>query len=574
MATDWTGHIAREARTYWAARLAAEGSLPCLSCGLDVTLADRWDVGHRVAIADGGDLTDRGNQWPQHRDENRRDGQRIAARRKAESRSEAVFETERATLAPAPPHPSTRPQEPRRLDPDDLPDCVPLHVSAYEPGAGLEELRVGAELLKFEPKPHQELVAAVLASGDHSRYAVEIPRRSGKTTTILAVELGRCLTRPGWIVRFTAQSGIKARAKFMQWCDLLGESDDWHLRRASGAEAILFTNGSRFYVHPPKADAFRSEDTDDAWIDEAQEFDLLASADLLGGIMPTMDTRPGSSLIVSGTTGEVREGMLWASMERLRAGTAGGVEYAVPEDADPDDEATWWRAHPGLAHGLTTVEKVRERWYDLDPVSFGREYLGIWPTTASSALIDVEEFAELEVDPVDPPSDGTPVIAWDSSADGTSAAVFVAWKSSVDDDVVTVREVQVGEGTLWVAAAVDELVRSTRGRAVYDPIGPNVDIAAMLTRLRTPRVVALRGVDLKGGYASIIERVSTGRLRHVQSDALDLAVAEAERRPYGESWLWRRTPHAAALVAATHAAWVAGQTRARARTRLRSTGAA
>jgi hypothetical protein len=486
---------------------------------------------------------------------------------------EARFEHGPRTLAPAALHSSTGSLELRALDPDNVPSCVPLHVSELDPGAGAEELRVGAEMLRFTPKDHQELLAQALSSGGHSRYAVEIPRRSGKTLTIAAVLLGRCRLRPGHIVRFSAQNGIKTAARFTAIVDAMGEGPDWKIRRAAGSQAILFENGSRFYAHPPKGDAYRGEDTDDAWLDEAQEHDFVTSRELLGAIGPTQDTRPGSTLIISGTTGENREGILWESMERLRAGTAGGVEYAAPETADIADESVWWAAHPGLASGLTTLDKVRERWFDMDAEAFGREYLGIWPTRSTRTLIDAQDWAAGAVPDVAAPADGSVILAWDCDPSGMSAAVYLGWKSDHDDDVVMVKRVRVDEGTVWVATEIDRLTRELKARSVYDPIGTNLDVAAQLVRLRTPRVSKLAGSDLKGGYASVIERVATGRLVHVPSEELDRAVEEAERRPFGESWLWKRTPNSHALVAVTHVAWVAGMSKRRERSRIR-TGAA
>lgn len=570
MSEEWSGHRVKKARAYWRTRLQVE-ALPCSRCGQPVLLTERWDVDHLVERINDGDLDNRDNQWPAHRSCNRRAGQRISTARKASARAtnastRRVFDTEPTTLAPAPPVSLSG------FDPSDAAPARPLYSSASLPFVDLEPLHVGARMLGFTPKDHQVEVASILLSGEFSRYAVEIPRRSGKTLTIAAVLLGLCATRPGFVVRFSAQNGVKTQARFESLADMMGESDAWVIRRAAGSQAIRFDNTSRFYAHPPKGDAWRGEDTDAAWLDEAQEHDLELSRELLSAIGPTQDTRPGSILVVSGTTGEVREGILWDTLQRLRAGTAGGVEYAVPDGSDVDDEAVWWAAHPGLSSGLTTLEKVRERRLDMDAEAFGREYLGIWPVASSSALIDQEVWASLAVESATPPADGSAVVAFDCDPGGASAAVWLAWKDH-ESDTVVVKVVDVADGTLWVAQAVHDQVRALRARAVYDPIGPNIDVAAQLTRLRTPRVEALRGSDLKGGYSSLLERVSTGRLQHVPDDDLDQAVAEAARRPYGESWLWKRTPSSHALVAVTHAAWVASNTKKRERTRIR-TGAA
>lgn len=573
MPTDWSGHVAREARKYWKARLAAEGSMPCLSCGMDVTVDDVWDVGHRVAIIDGGDLRDRSNQWVQHRNENRRDGQRIAARRKAEgavTRVEPFFEAEATTLAPAPPRSLPEGSEP--------PSCAPAHLTFVPDVIDLTPFWVGCDALGITPKPHQIDLARLILAGVYRRVSVCWPRRCGKTMAIWACLIGLCLTRPGFVVAVTAQSGVKATDRFREIVERLTRvgSGGWTPRYAAGRQGISFDNGSAINIRPPKPDAFRGDEADVVWADESQEHDVPTTRDLLGAILPLFDTRPGAVLITSGTAGSAREAMLWEELERGRAGRDGAAisEYAANDEDDLADEATWWANHPGLASGMTTIEILRERYEDLDVLAFGREYGGVWPVTASAALIDPEQWAALEVDSAAPPRDGSVVVSWDATPDGSSAAVVLSWKTDYDADVVLVQPVRSGEGTTWVAREVDQLVRDLKARAVYDAIGVNTDVAAMLTRLRTPRVAALRSSDLKGAFASIIERVADDRILHTASTELEDAIEEAERRPFGESWLWKRTPNAAVLVAATHAAWVAGAQKKRARTRMRSTGAA
>ena len=59
------------------ARIAAALPAACIRCGGIITAEMRWDVGHRVDLALGGDANDVG---PEHRSCNRRAGGRAGAR--------------------------------------------------------------------------------------------------------------------------------------------------------------------------------------------------------------------------------------------------------------------------------------------------------------------------------------------------------------------------------------------------------------------------------------------------------------------------------------------------------------
>lgn len=62
----WSGRKVTSARTYWAARLAAAGPLPCALCGKPVSTTDRWVVEHLTERSRGGSDA-RSNQGISHR---------------------------------------------------------------------------------------------------------------------------------------------------------------------------------------------------------------------------------------------------------------------------------------------------------------------------------------------------------------------------------------------------------------------------------------------------------------------------------------------------------------------------
>lgn len=205
---------------------------------------------------------------------------------------------------------------------ENTPVAEPLHVSVLdgfevrrdEFVRGAEELGLNTPRKRLHP---QQFVVADVLQAERAEetpafgmVGVCIERRASKTTTILAVLLGRCIEREDYHVVMTAQTGQKARDRFLK--DIVapmerryGEDNiPWRINRGRGSESIRFPNGSSFSIQPPKPDNFRGDAFDAAFIDEGQEFDPELAEDLLGAILPTFDTRPGGGqLVVAGTAG-------------------------------------------------------------------------------------------------------------------------------------------------------------------------------------------------------------------------------------------------------------------------------
>lgn len=87
-AARWGGQRVTRARALWAQRIAhaaARGQhLVCSLCAQPIKLGQPWDLGHRLALSDGGDSND---YEPQHRACNRREGQALAQRAKRVTRT-------------------------------------------------------------------------------------------------------------------------------------------------------------------------------------------------------------------------------------------------------------------------------------------------------------------------------------------------------------------------------------------------------------------------------------------------------------------------------------------------------
>jgi hypothetical protein len=455
--------------------------------------------------------------------------------------------------------------------------ATPLHLTAtarysYDDSA----VNAGNRLLSLTPNPQELVMARVLEArkrGGLSRrlmvparnkVVVQAPRRCGKTTAIWAVLVGRCETIPGYQVITTAQSGKRARARLMKVADLLERQPGVKVGRGVGNEHITWTEtGSRIEMFPPIPGAFRGEGKDAVLFDEAQEVEDQDAADeLFQAIMPLFDTQPLAQLIVAGTAGEHRDGLLWHSLERGRAGADGWgvVDYAAEDGADAADEKVWLTTHPGIGT-LTTLAIMRERWRDLkgedDPTKFGREYLGMWPTSEQVRVISAAAWEGCYAGEarVPRPAPGTCVLGFDVAPDDSAASIVCVWRD--DAGIGHLKVMEHGRGHTWMPDALAKLSAKLRAPVAYDAIGPNIAVAEAFGRrrgLRT-RLQPANMRQMQARCAQLLAEIGDRTLRHEGETPLDEAVEGAAKRTIGEGgWVWGRrasTADISALIACT-----------------------
>jgi phage terminase large subunit-like protein len=447
----------------------------------------------------------------------------------------------------------------------------PLYVSSYDGSEKFaEEFMVGARLLGFEPTPQQWKIASALNAWDLDRdrplqrtLGVCVPRRAGKTTALLAIALGRCMVRPGYTVLFTAQSGTKASARFLEMARNLERKEPdperrgFRIMRGAGNQNLTFLNGSLFQVLPPKPDAFRGDSGDMILLDEAQEHTADVSAELLGAILPTMDTRPGAQLVVAGTAGERRSGIFWDTLQegRKELPRTGIVEFAAPDNTTEEEAsvpALWETVHPGIGT-LTDLETIENNFQKLPRPNFLREYLGIWPEDYSQSAIDQEAWGACTTTFSKKPEQFA--LAFDVSVDGSVACIAAAWR---EGDQAYVEIVEHKLGTDWLVPRINELARKYRLPIAHDSVGSVLVEVAALQRLRPrPKLQPLGYRDLAPGCASIMKEINARTLRHFDQPSLNEAVSKVVKRPLGDNgWAWGRrasggdiTPLAAATFA-------------------------
>lgn len=441
------------------------------------------------------------------------------------------------------------------------------------------EFLAGCELLGLVGraktlKPQQLRTADVLNVGERFTGVLE-PRRSSKTTTLLAWALGRCASRDDYLIAYTVcTSGKKARDRFNK--DIVpvlermypdADARPFRIYKAAGQERVVFNNGSVFQIAKPAGDDFRSEAYDVIILDEAGEATPEMGEDLLSAALPTQDTRPGAMLVVAGTAAKYRTGnLLWDELEKGRQEEArhGIIDYSAGDIYAVEDIETWDDAkplvimsHPGIGT-LTTAESIEDNYKALGREQFAREYLGIFGDDGSTAGIirpDRWEAATLAEALPEPPKHF--VIGVAVRVNQASACVVAAWR---EDGVARLLVLEHHPGVNWLTDRVTELGQKYKVPIAYDDMqGPTLAEVEPLKRVRPGLKLKPQNTkNVSTAAALFVKEVDSGNLCHFGQDSLTHAALTARKRTFraGNAWAFGR-PDADADITAIEAAALA-----------------
>jgi len=222
------------------------------------------------------------------------------------------------------------------------------------------------------------------------QVVIEEPRQQGKSVSVLSLIVTRALERPDTMISYSAQTRNAGRRRMLDvWWPRIRRSRGLRKiiepRRALGAEAFLFANGSMIMLASGTETSDHGDTLDLAVIDEAwaQRDDSIEQA-----VKPAMMTRDDAQLWVVSTAGTEFSAYFRGKVDDGRAmaelgvtDTAAYFGYSAPDDADPADPATWYGCMPAL--GVTVSEEtVRADFATMDLAEFRRAYLCQWPEVA------------------------------------------------------------------------------------------------------------------------------------------------------------------------------------------------
>jgi hypothetical protein len=437
--------------------------------------------------------------------------------------------------------------------------------------------------------PWQRMVADVAGEIDpdtgqlyYSEVDVTVPRQCGKTTLVLSVATDRGIVPwAGGRQRtiYAAQTRNDARKKLLDEQKVLLEGSGvgrfmLKARTANGSEQLRWRNGSTHGLMAVTKKSGHGPTIDVGFLDE-----FFAQVDhrLEQAVRPSMITRPSRQLWVVSTAGDASSFPLRSKVDRGRARSKSGqhgriasFEWSAPDDADPNDPATWWATIPALGYtqSIAAIEGERDG-LEGGMDEFMRAYLNMWRDGMSVAPVLPEwgsckdEFAAI---------DGRAAFAIDVAPDSSWASIAAGGRTA--EGYPTAQLIDYRPGTGWVVERVVELVRKWRPLSVG--LDPRSSAAALLNDLVTAKVDPLflpqtaQMAQACGALfnAATSQPTESGLLlaptfRHRGQQQVDAALAGATKRvlPGGDggAWLWDKRDASvdiSPLVAITLASWL------------------
>lgn len=363
----------------------------------------------------------------------------------------------------------------------------------------------------------------------YRRVILTVPRQSGKTTLMLAAFLHRSLGMGSpQISAYAAQNGLDARVRLQrEWHKgALAKSpalrDTYAPSWTTGAEALLFHNGSRLQVVAGTEKSGHGQTLDLAMVDEA-----FAQRDgrLEQALSPAMMTRPEPQLWFISTAGSPSDTWFRDKVERGRQSVDGDsglafFEWSAPDDAEISDRAAWRSCMPALGHTVTEAVVAAEC-LGMAPDEFRRAYLNQWVDRGADGAFDSGAWSAL----ADPQAERgpAPAFAVSCAADGSWSAIAVAWQRP--DGNVQVMIADYRQGTAWVGARVADMRARWGGGVVVDIPARGLVLGAK----------ELSDTDQRQAQNALATAVEGGTVRHGNQNELTYAVKHAGWVPSGDS---------------------------------------
>lgn len=380
--------------------------------------------------------------------------------------------------------------------------------------------------------------------------AILMPRRSGKTTVMLCILLGRCYLQPVHYAGFTLLTTQKKTSEryrldvygpiVRQWPD--EETRPVKVIRSNGNERVEFPNGSNLAILSPEGDAIRSGAYDSLLLDEGGEASPERWEDVISAVIPSFDTRPEGQLILAGTAGDYRDGStFWATLNDEKAGR---LNFSAADDLDPEELESWanveslaLQVHPGIGT-LTTLERIQQNYELLGVKKFTREYLNVFGAEGSNTALIPQPLwvASALPDWSTPPEVSSLCVFVHPDADWASLAQ--AWKDS--DGRTHVALLHHQSGVKGFTKQVILMARKLGRPITYDSGSPATENVMKEIREARPRPSERPMIfkDIKRAAVHFMQLIREDNLRHYDQAELNQAAEIAVKRAMGTGGAW------------------------------------
>lgn len=449
--------------------------------------------------------------------------------------------------------------------------------------ASLDEAHAAIELWEFYKgrtlDPGQRLdVEVMLATREDGLWAAgvtghEKPRQNGKGDSIEVVELWGLTQRAERVGHTLHDAVLLATETQSRMLDLLESHPDLRRLKArawrgTGQQMIELRNGGTIWYRTRTGGGLRGiDEVDRIVVDEAQHAEL----EHLSAITPTQAVSANPQLNALGTGGlEGKSGWWWSLRKQTKRDTPERFGYvgfsAQPWDVDdsgmvtlgevdPHDKSAWWDTNEALHSGRITEEYLDRQLRILGPAAFAQEHLCVWappPFDDQPSVIPLDVWASCAL----PGTTGDAVaFAIDVSPDRAWSSIGVAGEGC---NGIHVELVDRRPGTEWLVGRAKELQDRWGGHCGLSAGSP---AASLLVELETSgvRIVEVSNADHARACGGFYDAVMQHTLSHPGQPELDAAVQAADRRFFGDSWLWSRRGSSgdiSPLVAVTLARWL------------------
>lgn len=412
----------------------------------------------------------------------------------------------------------------------------------------------------------QRLVADVALEVDPATRAlryrtvvVSVARQNGKTMLVV-IRIALELIRPRRTVVYTAQDRNYARRQWEKHCDLLWAIPAFRCEvrdyiKANGRETLTMRNGSEYLIVTPNEDAARSLTVDLAVIDEAYAQRSMA---VIGGISPTMITRPSAQLWVLSNAGTFASVLFrhYTQVGRDAVGDARSrlcyFEWSTDLEADLLDMLAWADANPAL--GLTggpLLSALEAELLDLGEEQFRREHLNQWLDLGQLAGIDAVAWAAC-FDPT--PLPGHVTLALDITPERDWGALVAAGDLGAGRTAIEVIEHTTDLQRL-VTRTCEVAARHGATVVIDRPSPAGACIPALERSGVKVQLVPLPEVQRACGETH--DAINAALIGHRSDPRLTDAVLGASKRKVADGWVWNRRAEVdiTPLTAMTLARW-------------------
>ena len=406
--------------------------------------------------------------------------------------------------------------------------------------------------------------------------ACEVPRQNGKGGLLEARELAGLFLFGERLIIHSAHEFATAEEALERMAVIIESCPDFErrvksIKRSHGQEGIYLKGGQRLKYKTRTKGGGRGLTADLVVLDEAMH---IPDA-MLNALFPTLSTIPNPQLWYTGSAVDqetMPEGVVFARLrERALKGEDPSLAYfgwspgfehpSAVTAADAINPEVWAAANPALGIRIT-AEYIAAEQRSMSPRGFAVERLGVgdWPSvdTNPDRKITPEQW-EAVMDPRSAPRD--PVcLAFDTTPDRAYTSICAAGYRK--DGLPHVEVVRLKAGTKWVADDLAGLAERHKPVAVLWAKGsPAAALAPDVEDALAELGVEVKGVgteDHAKACGVLYDAVVDGRLRHLGTTELGVAIQGARTRAHGEAWLWSRTSSSvniAPLVTATLALW-------------------